>query len=61
VQCRAGLGFCAGTASVDVSDLPASHDHWRRYDWTEENWLRQVTDGGGHETLSSTTRAARGW
>jgi YD repeat-containing protein len=50
VQCRAGLGICAGTASVDVSGLPASHNHWRRYDWTEENWLRQVTDGGGHET-----------
>jgi RHS repeat-associated protein len=50
VQCRAGLGICAGTASVDVRGLPASHDHWRRFDWTEENWLRQVTDGGGHET-----------
>jgi RHS repeat-associated protein len=50
VQCRAGLGICAGTASVNANGPPASHDHWRRYDWTEENWLRQVTDGGGHET-----------
>jgi len=50
VQCRAGVGICAGTASVDVSGLPASHDHWSRYDWTEENRLRQVTKGGGSTT-----------
>jgi RHS repeat-associated protein len=50
IQCRAGLGICAGTASVDVTGLPASHDHWRRYDWTEENRLRQVVSGGGNTT-----------
>jgi RHS repeat-associated protein len=50
IQCRAGLGICAGTASVDVTGLPASHDHWSRYEWTEENRLRQVIKGGGDTT-----------
>jgi RHS repeat-associated protein len=50
IQCRAHGGSCAGAKDVGNGALPASHDHWRRYDWTEENWLRQVVDGGGHVT-----------
>jgi RHS repeat-associated protein len=46
VQCRAGRGVCAGT--VDTGTVPASHDHLRRYDWAEDNLLRQVVDGGGN-------------
>ncbi len=50
IQCRAHGGSCAGAKDVGNGVQPASHDHWRRYDWTEENWLRQVVDGGGHVT-----------
>jgi len=45
-QCRAHGAVCAGT--VDTGTVPASHDHLRRYDWAEDNLLRQVVDGGGN-------------
>ncbi len=49
-QCRAHGGICAGT--IDTGTVPASHDHLRRYDWAEDNLLRQVIDGGGNNATS---------
>ncbi len=46
VECRTVNGSgCADTG--DSTPSPQTHNHYRRYVWTEDNTLRAVVDGGG--------------
>jgi RHS repeat-associated protein len=49
IECRTVNGSgCADTG--DATPPPQTHNHYRRYVWTEDNTLRTVVDGGGRNT-----------
>ncbi|WP_309893694.1 SpvB/TcaC N-terminal domain-containing protein [Archangium sp.] len=48
IECRTVNGsVCAGTGA-GAPGAPETHNHHRRYVWTEGNTLRAVVDGGGN-------------
>jgi len=48
IECRTVNGSVCADTGTGGPGAPETHNHYRRYVWTESNTLRAVVDGGGN-------------